>query len=66
MRRHAALRALRVVHDVRGAVEVAALAAARGGLARPRRRRYPGDGQFVRLFGRIPVTLGVGRRTGGA
>lgn len=50
-RRGAALPALKVVHDVFAAVEVAAMAAARGGPARARRRRYPRDGQFVRLLG---------------
>lgn len=58
-RRHAALRALRVVRDVFGAVEDAALAAARGG-GGPARKRDPWDGQFVRLLGRGTMTPGRG------
>lgn len=60
LRQHAALRALHSVRDAMGAVEVAALAAARGGPTRVQRRRYLCDGHFVRLLGRGAVSLGRG------
>lgn len=59
-RRAASLRALRVVRNVFGAVEVTALAAARCGPMRTARRPYPRTDQFVRLLGSGTVTAGQG------
>lgn len=50
-------RALRVVHDAFGAVEVGALAAARDGASR---RRCLRTGHFARLLGRRTATAGRG------